>query len=194
MKKLVVLFFALCMFGLPAFAGIDQGIDKGMIYISAMGGFAAPISDYDGDIAFAGNGPTFGAQLMFHGSQYFGIGAEVNVTKFEKEKTGGFDYSADLTNFLVAMRFTFTPETKTRFYIPLGAGMAKYKGKIDSDSESVTKPAGYAGLGIEADLNDFLVIGGEARYNAWMLDNKDKFGDTKYLSDVSLLLKVGIKF
>ena len=72
--------------------------------------------------------------------------------------------------------------------------MAKYKGKMGSTDESVTKPAAYAGLGVEADLNDFLVIGGEARCNAWMLDDEDKFGDTKYLSDVALLLKVGIKF
>lgn len=194
MKKLVVSFCALCLLGLPAFAGIDQGIDKGMIHLSVMGGFAAPISDYDGDIAFGGNGATYGAQLMLHGTQYFGIGAEVNMTNYEKEKTNGEEYSADIMRFLVAMKFTFTPEAKTRFYIPLGVGMAKYKGKADNTEESITKPAAYAGLGVEADLNDIFVIGGEARYNAWMLDDKDKFGDTKYLSDVSLLLKVGIKF
>ena len=84
MKKLAVLFCALCLLGLPAFAGIDQGIDKGMIHLSVMGGFAAPISDYDGDIAFGGNGATYGAQLMLHGTQYFGIGAEVNMTNYEK--------------------------------------------------------------------------------------------------------------
>ena len=194
MKKLVVLFCALCVFGLPAFAGIDQGIDKGMIYVSVMGGFVAPVTDYDGDVAFGSNGHTFGAQLMFHGTQYFGIGAEINGAKFSDEKTVGVEYSADLTNYMVAMRFTFTPEAKTRFYIPLGVGMAKYKGKMDGASESVTKPAAYAGLAIEADLNDIFVIGGEARYNAWMIDDKDKFGDTKYLSDVVLLLKLGIKF
>ena len=194
MKKLAVLFCALCLLGLPAFAGIDQGIDKGMIHLSVMGGFAAPISDYDGDIAFGGNGATYGAQLMLHGTQYFGIGAEVNMTNYEKEKTESIDYSADIMRFLVAMKFTFTPEAKTRFYIPLGVGMAKYKGDLGGNKESITKPAAYAGLGVEADLNDIFVIGGEARYNAWMLDDKDKFGDTKYLSDVSLLLKVGIKF
>ena len=193
MKKLILMFCALCVLSLPALAGIDQGIDKGMVYLSVMGGFAAPITDYKNDVAFAGNGPTYGAQLMFNGTQYFGIGAEVSMTKFEKEKTNGIDYSADLTNFMVAMRFTFTPEAKTRFYIPLGAGMAKYKGKADSAEESCTKPAAYAGLGVEADLNDIFLIGGEARYNAWQLD-KEKFGDTEFLSSVSLLLKVGVKF
>lgn len=194
MKKLAVLFFALCVLGLPAFAGIDQGIDKGMIHVSIMGGFAAPISDYEGDVAYGGNGPTYGAQIMFHGTQYFGIGAELNMAKFEKEKTAGVDYSADIARFMVAMKFTFAPEAKTRFYIPFGVGMAKYKGKMSGlGDESCTKPAAYAGLGVEADLNDIFIIGGEARYNAWMVD-KDKFGDTDYLSDVSLLLKVGIKF
>lgn len=193
MKKLAVLFCALCVLGLPAFAGIDQGINKGMIHLSVMGGFAAPISDYDGDVAFGGNGATYGAQLMLHGTQYFGIGAEFNMTNFEKEKTDGVDYSADIMRFMVAMKFTFSPEAKTRFYIPLGVGMAKYKGKDNVTEESCTKPAAYAGLGVEADLNDIFIIGGEARYNAWMLD-KEKFDDTKYLSDVSLLLKVGIKF
>lgn len=194
MKKLAVLFCALCVLGLPAFAGIDQGIDKGMVYVSVMGGFAAPVTEYDNDADFAGNGPTYGAQLMFHATQYFGFGAEFNMTKFEKEKTAGVDYSADLTNFMVAMRFTFTPEAKTRFYIPLGAGMAKYKGKVDGAEESCTKPAAYAGVGIEADLNDIFFIGGEARFNAWQID-KDKFdGKTEWLGDAALLLKVGIKF
>lgn len=193
MKKLAVLLFALCVMGLPAMAGIDQGIDKGMVYVSVMGGFAAPVTEYEGDIAYGGNGPTYGAQLMFHATQYFGVGAELNMTKFEKEKTAGADYSADLANFMVAMRFTFSPEAKTRFYIPFGAGMAKYTGKNSGAEESCTKPAAYAGLGVEADLNDIFLIGGEARLNAWQLD-KDKFGDTDYLADASLLLKIGIKF
>ena len=193
MKKLAVLFCALCVLGLPAFAGIDQGIDKGMIHLSVMGGFAAPVAEYEGDIAYGGNAPTYGAQLMLHGTQYFGIGAEFNMAKFEKEKTAGVDYSADVMRFLVAMKFTFAPEAKTRFYIPLGVGMAKYKGKATGGEESCTKPAAYAGLGVESDLNDIFIIGGEARYNAWAVD-KEKFNDTKYLSDVSLLLKVGIKF
>ena len=194
MKKIAVLFFSLCVLGLPAFAGIDEGINKGAINLSVMGGFAAPISDYDGDVAYGGNGPTYGAQLMLHGTQYFGIGAEINFAKFEKQKSSGVDYSADLTNFMVAMRFTFSPDAKTRFYIPFGVGMAKYKGKMGGSSESVTKPAAYAGLGVEADLNDIFLIGGEARCNGWQLDDEDKFGDTKFLSSVSLLLKVGIKF
>lgn len=194
MKKLAVLFFTLCVLGLPAFAGIDQGIDKGMVHISVMGGFAAPVTGYENDTDFAGNGPTYGAQLMFHGTQYFGIGAELNMAKFEKEKTAGYDYSADIARFMVAMKFTFSPEAKTRFYIPVGVGMAKYTGKVSSSEESCTKPAAYAGLGVEADLNDIFIIGGEARFNAWQID-KDKFdGETEYLSDVALLLKVGIKF
>lgn len=193
MKKLAVLLFALCVMGLPALAGIDQGIDKGMVHVSIMGGFTAPITDYEGDVAYGGNGPTYGAQLMFHGTEHFGIGAELNMAKFEKEKTAGVDYSADIARFMVAMKFTFTPEAKTRFYIPLGAGMAKYTGKSNGAEESCTKPAAYAGLGVEADLNDIFIIGGEARFNAWQLD-KEKFGDTEWLSDVALLLKVGIKF
>ena len=194
MKKIAVLFFALCVLGLPALAGIDEGINKGAINLSVMGGFTAPISDYDWDDSFGGNGPTYGVQLMLHGTQYFGIGAELNMAKFEKETTSGIDYSADIMRYMVAMRFTFSPEAKTRFYIPFGVGMAKYKGRMNGSSESVTKPAGYAGLGVEADLNDIFIIGGEARYNAWQLDDEDKFGDTKFLSDVALLLKVGIKF
>ena len=193
MKKLAVLLFALCVMGLPALAGIDQGIDKGMVHLSVMGGFAAPISDYDWDDSYGGNGPTFGAQLMFHGTQHFGIGAEFNMAKYEEQKSSGIEYSADIARFMVAMKFTFTPEAKTRFYIPLGVGMAKYTGKASGSEENCTKPAGYAGLGVEADLNDIFVIGGEARFNAWQLDD-EKFTDTKWLSDASLLLKVGIKF
>lgn len=193
MKKLAVLFFALCVLGLPALAGIDQGINKGAINLSVMGGFAAPVTDYDWDDAYGGNGPTYGAQIMLHGTQYFGIGAEFNMAKYEKQKSSGIEYSADIARFMVAMRFTFSPEAKTRFYVPFGLGMAKYKGKAAGNEDSCTKPAAYAGLGVEADLNDIFIIGGEARFNAWQLDD-EKFTDTKWLSDASLLLKVGIKF
>jgi opacity protein-like surface antigen len=75
--------------------------------------------------------------------------------------------------------------------------MSSYKAKnkrMPQLNESWTKPALYAGMGVETDLNDIFLIGFEGRYNIWWTD-KDKMETTNdTLDDVSVLLKIGIKF
>ncbi len=205
MKKLLssVLFAFLFM---PAFAGIDSGIDAGMTHVSLLGGFAAPVTEYKfaSNLEYGDSGPVYGAQIMHYLTPHFGLGAEFNATNYQEAKGTilGVDYknSADRYAFLLAGKFVFVPEAKTRFYIPLGVGFSRFKGTIKSvaaavdTSTSSTKPAFYAGLGVETDLNDIFIFGIEGRYNAFGID-KDKFNtDNSYLDDIALLLKFGIKF
>ncbi len=205
MKNLLsgVLFAFLCM---PAFAGIDSGIDAGMTHVSLLGGFAAPVSDYKfaSNVEYGDSGPVYGAQIMHYLTPHFGLGAEFNATKYQEAEgtVFGMDYknSADRYAFMLAGKIIFVPQAKTRFYIPLGAGFARFKGKIKSisagvdGSETCTEPAFYAGLGVETDLNDIFIFGIEGRYNGFGID-KDKFQtDNSYLDDIALLLKFGIKF
>lgn len=211
MKKLLAT-AVLCAFFTPVFAGIDQGIDKGMTHISLLGGFAVPTTEYGfsplpdwenydyGDV-----GPTYGLQIMHYLTKNIGLGLEFNATNYDKAEydisamvlSDTIKTSADKYSLFLAGKFNFAPDAKTRMYIPVGVGFAKYKAKMEhnffgNEDQSSTKPAFYAGLGLESDLNDIFIWGLEARYNHWWLDDS-KFADTSYLSDISLLLKVGIK-
>ncbi len=216
MKKLLISTVLLVLFT-PAFAGIDQGIDKGMTHISVLGGFAVPTTEYgfspmnvgasfgDENFDYGDVGPTYGLQIMHYLTQNIGLGLEFNATNYDAAEYSlsamGFSEtiktSADKYAMFLAGKFNFAPDAKTRLYIPVGVGFAKYKGKMESDvfgeeEQSATKPALYVGLGVESDLNDIFIWGLEARYNHWWMDD-NKFADTSYLSDISLLLKVGVK-
>lgn len=198
MKKLF-LTAVICALFTPAFAGIDQGIDTGMTHLSVLGGFAVPVNEYGsgankadyGDI-----GVTYGAQIIHHLTPYFGLGIEANGTNYGKTDVtvsgNKVKYSADKYAFFVAGKINFAPEAKTRFYIPFGAGFVQFKGKMDNLEEKNSKPALFAGVGVESDLNDIFIWGFEARYNHWFMDDS-KFKDTKNLSDVAVLLKLGVK-
>jgi opacity protein-like surface antigen len=208
MKKLL-LAAVFAVFALPSFAGIDEGIDAGMTYVSVLGGFAAPIDgyqpvNYSGSVDYGDAGPSYGAQIMHHISPYFGIGAEFNATNYDTAKdklsTSSYENKADKYSFMLAGKINFAPAAKTRLYIPFGAGYSRFKGTVNnitthvSGEETSTKPAFYAGLGVETDLNDIFIFGIEGRYNYFQID-KDKFdSENGYLDDVSLLVKLGIKF
>ena len=190
----------------PAFAGIDSGIDAGMTHVSLLGGFAAPITDYkySSNVEYGDSGPVYGAQIMHYLTPHFGLGAEFNATQYQQaegtRQSRDYKNSADRYAFMLAGKIVFVPQAKTRFYIPFGAGFSRFKGTLKSIAEAqdetltCTKPAFYAGLGVETDLNDIFIFGIEGRYNGFGID-KDKFQtDNSYLDDISLLLKFGIKF
>lgn len=217
MKKILVLCI-FCSLLSTAYCGIDSGIDKGMTYAGVLFGVGAPTSKYSNmqtvtdDYPEPGSaGATYGAQIIHHVSPYLGLGFEftgTNFTNAEYSASIGSDtvmekFSADLYKFMIAAKVAFAPSAATRFYVPLGVGFANFtqKAKVDSsdpsfeldESESCTKPAFYLGLGLENDLNDWLVLGFEARYNGWFLDS-NKFDDNSYLDSVDLLIKLSVKF
>lgn len=212
MKKLFVV-CALAALLTPAYAGIDEGIDKGMTHLSIFGGMAVPVSEYDlgGETLDMGDaGVAYGAQIMHYLTPVFGLGLEVNGanTGDAKYTISGLGISQTTKTsyeryaFMLAGKINFAPAAKTRLYLPFGAGMNHFKATVKQsgtisngeNSESMTKPAFYAGLGVETDLNDIFILGFEARYTGFWLD-KDKFGDENdYGDEIGLLLKIGIKF
>ena len=218
MKK-VFLFAALAAFAVPAFAGIDQGVDAGMTHISVLGGFAGTVGTYDiqpalgdSDLEYGDAGPSYGLQIMHYIAPHFGLGAEFVGTNYQEAEytvssgSAQDKYTTSATRYAVMLsgKFIFSPEAKTRLYIPVGGGFSRFKGTVKGDGNlalsgyseeenTCTKPAFYAGLGVETDLNDIFIFGLESRYNGFLVD-KNKFYNTDYLDDISLLVKIGIKF
>jgi opacity protein-like surface antigen len=153
-------------------------------------------------------GLTYGAQLMYYLIPAFGLGIEFNAANYSEAeirtqtllqdnilKTSGQRY-----NVMLAGKINIMPSSKTRVYFPIGFGLTHYKGKFEgsgsfagmTSTETSNGTAFYFGLGLEADLNDIFILGFETRYNGFFAD-KDKF-NTDYLTDLSAMLKLGIKF
>lgn len=219
-------------------AASAQGIEKGDQLVSVFLGGAAPLNEsgvnseaLTGDpIANAeldwGDGAlSYGVQYMYALTPHFAIGAEYNGNSFgdaEYERTyfasasnwgeDEVESKMNVQNFMVAGRYTFNPQANTRFYIPLGLGMASSKatfslsyvemagGLLDQDSSSTsqrsTSFAYYIGLGMEGNFHNNWVWGLEGRYQAFTFDY-GKFSDEYGKEDLSyfaLLLKLGYRF
>lgn len=219
-------------------AASAQGIEKGDQMVSVFLGGAAPLNEsgvnseaLTGDpIANAeldwGDGAlSYGVQYMYALTPHFAIGAEYNGNSFgdaEYERTyfasasnwgeDEVESKMNVQNFMVAGRYTFNPQANTRFYIPLGLGMASSKatfslsyvemagGLLDQDSSSTsqrsTSFAYYIGLGMEGNFHNNWVWGLEGRYQAFTFDY-GKFSDEYGKEDLSyfaLLLKLGYRF
>lgn len=238
MKKLTFLAVLISMLCAWPVAASAQGIEKGDQMVSVFLGGAAPLNEsgvnseaLTGDpIANAeldwGDGAlSYGVQYMYALTPHFAIGAEYNGNSFgdaEYERTyfsSASDWGEDeveskmnVQNFMVAGRYTFNPQANTRFYIPLGLGMASSKatfslsyvemagGLLDQDSSSTsqrsTSFAYYIGLGMEGNFHNNWVWGLEGRYQAFTFDY-GKFSDEYGKEDLSyfaLLLKLGYRF
>ena len=238
MKKLMFLAVLISMLCAWPVAASAQGIEKGDQMVSVFLGGAAPLNEsgvnseaLTGDpIANAeldwGDGAlSYGVQYMYALTPHFAIGAEYNGNSFgdaEYERTyfaSASDWGEDeveskmnVQNFMVAGRYTFNPQANTRFYIPLGLGMASSKatfslsyvemagGLLDQDSSSTsqrsTSFAYYIGLGMEGNFHNNWVWGLEGRYQAFTFDY-GKFSDEYGKEDLSyfaLLLKLGYRF
>ena len=238
MKKrmfLAVLIGMLCAYPAGVFA---QGIEKGDQMVSVFLGGAAPLQDsgvyssvITGDdfakeeLAWGDGAASYGVQYMYALTPHFAIGAEYNGNNFgdaeyEREyfiNTNNWgeseiDSSMNVHNFMVAGRYTFNPQSNTRFYIPLGLGMASAKASFDysevindsgrfdltnaSISKSSTSFAYYLGLGVEGNINNNWIWGVEGRYQAFAFDyGKFMEGlDKENLSYFALLFKVGYRF
>lgn len=192
----------------------DGGIIAGTTLLSVFGGAAKPISKYDSDsgddgFEYGNAGETYGAQIMYFLTPVLGLGLEFNGANYRsKEETTtilGLDQKnttkADRYSYMLAGRVNLSPSSKTRLYLPFGAGVSYFKGQHEyegtlpsyTETASSTKPSFYAGIGVENDIADIFILGFEARYNGFWLE-KDDFNGTNYLDDVSLLVKLGIKF
>ena len=238
MKKrmfLAVLIGMLCAYPAGVFA---QGIEKGDQMVSVFLGGAAPLQDsgvnseaITGDpvgnsvLDWGDGAASYGVQYMYAITPNFAIGAEYNGNNFgeaEYEREYFFntnnwgedevDSKMNVQNFMVAGRYTFNPQANTRFYIPLGLGIASSKatfdysyaemigGVLDRDSSSASKTstsfAYYLGLGVEGTFNENWVWGVESRYQSFTFDY-GKFSNEYGKEDLSyfvLLFKLGYRF
>ena len=238
MKKITLLAVFLSMLCAWPTAVSAQGIEKGDQMVSVFLGGAAPLQDsgvhsesITGDaignsvLDWGDGAASYGVQYMYAITPNFAIGAEYNGNNFgeaeyEREyflNTSNWgedevDSKMNVNNFMVAGRYTVNPQANTRFYIPLGLGIATAKatfdysyaemigGLLDRDSSSASKTstsfAYYLGLGVEGNINENWIWGVEGRYQGFQFDYgkfSDEYG-TENLSYFALLLKLGYRF
>ena len=238
MRKLTLFAVLLSMLCAWPTAVSAQGIEQGDQMISVLLGGSAPLQESgvqsesitgdplgNAELDWGDGAVSYGVQYMYALTPHFAIGAEYNGNNFgdaEYERTSfasASDWGEDeveskmnVQNFMVAGRYTFNPQANTRFYIPLGLGMASSKatfslsyvemagGLLDQDSSSTsqrsTSFAYYIGLGMEGNFHNNWVWGLEGRYQAFTFDY-GKFSDEYGKEDLSyfaLLLKLGYRF
>ena len=238
MKKITLLAVFLSMLCAWPTAASAQGIEKGDQMVSVFLGSAAPLND-SGVSAYSVTGEavdtstldwgdastSYGVQYMYALTPHFALGAEYNGNNFgdaEYEREYFVDWNnwgetevnskMDVQNFMVAGRYTVNPQSKVRFYIPLGLGVASSKatfdfnevinmaGRLDRDNASVSKRTTsftyYVGLGLEGTFSQNWIWGVEGRYQGFQFDYgkfSDEYG-TENLSYFALLLKLGYRF
>ncbi len=238
MKKITLLAVFLSMLCAWPTTASAQGIEKGDQMVSVFLGSAAPLND-SGVSAYSVTGEavdtstldwgdastSYGVQYMYALTPHFALGAEYNGNNFgdaEYEREYFVDWNnwgetevnskMDVQNFMVAGRYTVNPQSKVRFYIPLGLGVASSKatfdfnevinmaGRLDRDNASVSKRSTsftyYVGLGLEGTFSQNWIWGVEGRYQGFQFDYgkfSDEYG-TKNLSYFALLLKLGYRF
>ncbi len=238
MKKLTLFAVLLSMLCAWPMDGSAQGIEKGDQLVSVFLGGSAPLQESgvrsesitgdslgNAELDWGDGAASYGVQYMYALTSHFAIGAEYNGNNFgeaEYEREYFFntanwgedeiDSKMNVQNFMVAARYTFNPQANTRFYIPLGLGIASSKatfdynyaemsgGALDRDSSSTSKTstsfAYYLGLGMEGQINDNWVWGVEGRYQAFTFDYgkfSNEYGKEN-LSYFALLFKLGYRF
>lgn len=224
MKKLAVLGVLLSILCAWPTAVKAEGIQAGDQLASGYVGFGVPlqesgIKEEGTELDWGDVGGSYGVSYLFFPSEYFGVGAELsgsNFTEAEYEYTYyGIPYSHEeikssmnAYNFMLAFRANVNPQSRVRFYVPFGFGLTSAKGKLEADMtgqvgtvtvDGTTNSFGYfVGAGLEVDLQNNWMLGGEVRYSGFKFD-KGKYGldglsgkeDYSYLS---FLFKVGYKF
>ena len=184
----------------------EYGIQSGDVLISGFGGYSFSVNKVEDAEWGRKGGPTWGGSVLVFPSRVFGIGAEFNSTQFSEvefgnEWTGLYmidEYAkVKMDNVLLAMRFNINPNSRLRFYFPLGAGISfqriESKATVKSLALTVKETdkghgfAYYGGLGVEASLSKNLILGAEARLQGAHIDEED------FLS-IAGLVKLGVKF
>lgn len=238
MKKLTLLAVLLSMLCAWPAAVSAQGIEKGDQLVSVFLGGAFPLNESgvqsesvtgnalgNEELDWGDAALSYGVQYMYALTPHFALGAEYNGNSFgDAEYESEYFLNAanwgeyevenkmNVQNFMVAGRYTFNPQSNTRFYIPVGVGVASSKatfslsyaeiegGLLDRDSSSTsqrtTSFAYYVGLGMEGNIHDNWVWGLEGRYQAFTFDYgkfSDEYGK-EGLSYFALLLKLGYRF
>ena len=186
MKKIVLLAVAvLC--SVPAFAQLEQG--QQMVGLRGGLGFqlqnsGITYSNTESRLDWGSLGVEGGISYYYLLTDKFGIGAEFSLGDFEGanltwSNTHTVDDETHLVNLMLSGRYTMSPESRVRFYIPFGAGLVlarqdidiNYYGTVYAKKKTDTTYGWFAGLGLEFDLgHDGWSLGFESRYTAFWYD------------------------
>lgn len=222
MKKLIAVVVA-CL-GLGVFANA-QGIEAGDHMFSMTVGAGAGLQNSglkkwnNENIDWGTAGATFGLSYMIFPSEVLGIGLEVNDGIFVGEdddiRIGAnheeIETGMNVLNAMASLRLNLNPQSRTRFYIPFGAGLSSSTGAIKdtyngwerTERATYNSFGWFAGFGFEIALGSSgsWSLGAEGRYNAFKYDTDklmNKWGATgvgkKDYSYVSAMFKASYRF
>lgn len=191
MRKILFLMSLFFMIPLSAAAeGIEAGQSKVNLYLeTAFALDRTGVEFTEGkDYAWGNFGFGVGLSYMYFPSSHIGLGIESSIKGFRgSEQTTWWhhghhwdceDTELSLQQFQVmgATRLYLNPESRTRLYIPLGAGISIVNGEVTYNGDhfysyeedyTTSSFTYYAGVGLEFEANNGLVFGLEARYNAF---------------------------
>ena len=192
MRKLLFLISLLLIVPLSASAeGIEAGQNKVNLYFeSAFGLDRTGVEFTEGkDYAWGNVGFGMGLSYFYYPTSYIGIGIDGSIKGFrgtqqEEWFQHGHHWHCDESELsmqqfqiLGATRLYLNPESRVRLYVPLGAGISVVNGEIEYKSDdywdrydnnyATSSFTYYAGVGLEFEANNGLVMGLEARYNAF---------------------------
>ncbi len=191
----------------PAYKSGQEGygIHKGNGMLSLELGGGIPVSyDMKDNVK---SGFMWGVSGLYSVTDSAALGLEISGF-YAGEKTEYYgikeEVKGDIHQFMLAGRLYANPADQFRFYVPIGLGLAlahmkdsvSVSGNSFSDSHTSGSFAMYAGVGVEGDISDRVVLGIEGRYNftqykATFYENIDVKADLGY---VSVLARIGYKF
>ena len=186
-KRIIFTVIAVLL-AIPACAQLKQG--QHIIGVHASLGFqlnnaGISYSDHGGSVDWGTLGGDFGLSYYYLIDSHIGIGAEIARGDFAgSDLTSSSNHKIEddttLYNFMFAARLTPSPESRFRFYIPIGIGLvsATQDLKIDYHGDHHHKKASdnslgyFVGLGMESDIGQHGWSWGlEMRYNAFRYDS-----------------------
>ncbi len=156
-------------------APVELGSDWGEINVEAI----EPGIAHDSKLGEPGLGLDLQALYFVH--PHIAVGADISQIWFLPERSSGWwvDGKTSQQRYLAAARVYVNPQSRTRVYASLGAGVAHSKISIElspTEDFEYTGFAYYAGLGVERSINEHWSLGWELRYNG------NKFHDEKQIA------------
>lgn len=170
-------------------------------------------------VDYGTNSFDIGGNLLYYIRPFFALGFSFSYTGLNNSNynlhTPGAEYSLYQEEDYKLRRFSYflvgkinpLENNKFRVYVPFGAGFVTYSREkreytryiyptyswdTSFDSKSThTKPALFAGLGLEYNVSTSVVLGLEWHYNVWFYNPKSDENRLKYQS---FLAKVGFIF
>jgi len=218
MRKLVFAVLAVLLFA-PGFSAGFNGIEAGDNHIFLFGGKAFQGGQnsykYDGGLELSYGWPdlTGGLQWLNYVNPYIGFGLEFAAVNYTDKKDflgmvspGVFAemYSEGTRfNLMLLLKVNVNPRDRVRLYPVFGLGANYFHNKVsvvvtppgsrERFTETSITPAGYAGLGFEADITEIITIGIEGRYNAYMIARKEGTNNS-FVTEMSAVAKIGFRF